>query len=95
MRWILYALGALVGLAVLKSVGEEGCMDKSKHAYFCNEGCTICRSPDYKQLYYVNCSCPCSRFPQLQRFGQCLRCKHYRVPRDILAGRGGRVEFYE
>lgn len=52
-----------------------GCMDKSQHG-------DISDGYDYKALHYVECSCPCDRYPRLESRGQCLQCKHYSIPHD-------------
>ena len=54
---------------------QLGCMDKSQHGYTCD-------GYDYKKLHYVQCACPCERYPRLDRRGQCIRCGHYSIRYD-------------
>ena len=81
----LVAHGALLLFIVgaCRLSGQIGCMDKSKHAGKCNEGCEICCTPDYKQLYYVDCSCPCWRYKHIAKHGRCMQCGHYVKPEEF------------
>lgn len=66
-----------------KLISQVGCMDKSKHACKCNEGCEICCSPDYKELYYVECACPCWRYQRISKHCRCINCGHYVKPEEF------------
>lgn len=55
-----------------------GCMDNSRHGYQHDPDCS--RYPDYKDLHFVGCSCPCEQYPQRAWYGECSRCGHYRKP---------------
>lgn len=60
---------------------DEKCMDRSRHAYFCNDGAEVCalRYHDDKKLHRVPCSCPCWRYKTTKK---CVYCGHYRDPKD-------------
>lgn len=58
---------------------DDACMDRSRHAYFCNDGQEVCnkRYHDNKKLHKVPCSCPCWRYKATKK---CRYCGHYRDP---------------
>lgn len=52
------------------NMAQIGCMDNSKHA-------DTCLGYDYKNYHYVQCSCPCYRYPHLLDRDTCARCGHF------------------
>lgn len=75
MLWLTFiALPCSLGAAM-------GCMDKSLHGGRCTTDCGTCPR-DYKTLYHIDCACDCDRYPQTEQFGRCIRCKHYRKPKE-------------
>lgn len=64
---------------------DNGCMDWSKHAYYCNDGVKICNNEsryhnDSKQWHRVPCACPCWKYkPSTGRQNICVYCGHAHV----------------
>ncbi|MCL5875600.1 MAG: hypothetical protein M1114_03950 [Candidatus Dependentiae bacterium] len=54
-----------------------GCMDKSYHGYKILDSNCEPHPIDYKTLYYVECDCPCERYPWDPKYMRCVRCRHY------------------
>lgn len=72
---------ALLLMAPFSLDAKSCCLDKSYHAY----KCTIehgCCPRDYKTLHPVDCACPCDQYPQIEEFGRCMKCKHFRRPTE-------------
>ena len=61
----------LISTAYLEIHPEFGCIDKGYH-------CTC--EPENKPFTYVYCTCPCSKFPHVDKRNKCLKCKHYHAP---------------
>lgn len=71
----------LVILSTLYTIAKSdgACMDRSKHAYFCNDKWGVCKSRyhDHKELHRVPCTCPCWKYKTTKK---CVYCGHYRDP---------------
>lgn len=52
--------------------GAVGCMDTSSH---------LKEKYDTKGYRYVSCQCPCAHITAHR--GQCMQCKHFRVPKEL------------
>lgn len=77
VRMLVVALFLVTAQA---TYGAHGCMDKGWHRYSGEPDEGVCRRPDYKELHYVGCSCPCLQYRQHEWYGECSRCGHYRRP---------------
>jgi|GEM_PF-6963423 len=69
------------------SHADTGCMDRSKHAYFCNDGAAICHNAsrygnDMKRWHRVPCSCPCWKYKPASRRNICVYCNHAHDPAE-------------
>lgn len=79
MNKIIFFVTALISAHVY---ADAGCMDTSKHAFYCNDGKEICemRSKDTKELHRVPCSCPCWKYKPSSRRNRCVYCNHFHDP---------------
>jgi len=61
---------------------QQGCLDNSYH---------LKQKYDNKNYHYVACTCPCSQYQNFNNRGECMKCKHYHVPKNWMVVSGDKV----
>lgn len=72
-------LAIILNVCMLES--SSGCMSRVRRQFGFNRGDD--RLPDYRQLHSVDCACPCDSHQQLEKYGRCSRCLHFRRPLEF------------